>query len=186
MPRLRSPKARSSRCSTPRTVRRAISCIAPSTRFSAMAGISPACRRGSPSTIRATWRPTFTAEYAGQFDVLLPGLAQLRRRCRWAAVEPLSHKGATRGRRLGSKDRHGGRRPRRLARLGYRAAVIDLTTYEEAPARIKPWIRQRTRWFKGWMRLVKLWRLTNSFSFLRRTLSIALRPSQRPRNKNGE
>ena len=39
----------------------------------------------------------------------------------------------------------------RLARLGYRAAVIHSTTYEEAPARIRPWIRQRTRWFKGWM-----------------------------------
>ena len=25
------------------------------------------------------------------------------------------------------------------------------TTYEEAPARLAPWIRQRTRWFKGWM-----------------------------------
>ena len=25
------------------------------------------------------------------------------------------------------------------------------TTYEEAPARLGPWIRQRTRWFKGWM-----------------------------------
>jgi len=39
----------------------------------------------------------------------------------------------------------------RLARLGYRTAVIHSTTYEEAPARVKPWIRQRTRWFKGWM-----------------------------------
>jgi cellulose synthase/poly-beta-1,6-N-acetylglucosamine synthase-like glycosyltransferase len=39
----------------------------------------------------------------------------------------------------------------RLARLGYRAAVISSTTYEEAPARVTPWIRQRTRWFKGWM-----------------------------------
>ena len=39
----------------------------------------------------------------------------------------------------------------RLARFGYGAAVIASTTYEEAPARIGPWIRQRTRWFKGWM-----------------------------------
>jgi hypothetical protein len=43
----------------------------------------------------------------------------------------------------------------RLARFGYRAAVIASTTYEEAPARLAPWLRQRTRWFKGWMRLVK-------------------------------
>ena len=39
----------------------------------------------------------------------------------------------------------------RLARFDYRTAVIDSTTYEEAPARLGPWIRQRTRWFKGWM-----------------------------------
>ena len=130
----------------------------------------------------------FTAEYAGQFDVLLPGLAQLRL--------PLPLGGSSNHFRTKALREAGGWDPynvtedadlgTRLARLGYRAAVIDSTTYEEAPARIKPWIRQRTRWFKGWMRLVKLWRLTNLFSFLRRTLSIALRPSQRPRNKNGE
>jgi cellulose synthase/poly-beta-1,6-N-acetylglucosamine synthase-like glycosyltransferase len=39
----------------------------------------------------------------------------------------------------------------RLARFGYRAGMIDSTTYEEAPARFAPWLRQRTRWFKGWM-----------------------------------
>jgi cellulose synthase/poly-beta-1,6-N-acetylglucosamine synthase-like glycosyltransferase len=39
----------------------------------------------------------------------------------------------------------------RLAHFGYRSGVIDSTTYEEAPAHIGPWLRQRTRWFKGWM-----------------------------------
>ncbi|MGA0532702.1 glycosyltransferase family 2 protein [Hansschlegelia sp. KR7-227] len=39
----------------------------------------------------------------------------------------------------------------RLARLGWRTGSIDSTTYEEAPARIVPWIRQRTRWMKGFM-----------------------------------
>src|SRR5205823_5607034 len=39
----------------------------------------------------------------------------------------------------------------RLARAGYRAAVIESSTYEEAPARYGAWLRQRTRWFKGWM-----------------------------------
>ena len=42
----------------------------------------------------------------------------------------------------------------RLARFGYDVAVIDSTTYEEAPARIAPWLRQRTRWFKSWVRPV--------------------------------
>jgi cellulose synthase/poly-beta-1,6-N-acetylglucosamine synthase-like glycosyltransferase len=39
----------------------------------------------------------------------------------------------------------------RLARLGYRSALIASTTFEEAPSRLGPWLRQRTRWFKGWM-----------------------------------
>ena len=43
----------------------------------------------------------------------------------------------------------------RLARFGYRTDVIDSTTFEEAPAVLIPWVRQRTRWFKGWMRPVK-------------------------------
>ncbi len=29
--------------------------------------------------------------------------------------------------------------------------MIASTTYEEAPAKLGPWLRQRTRWFKGWM-----------------------------------
>jgi cellulose synthase/poly-beta-1,6-N-acetylglucosamine synthase-like glycosyltransferase len=39
----------------------------------------------------------------------------------------------------------------RLARFGWRSSVINSTTYEEAPAQFGPWLRQRTRWFKGWM-----------------------------------
>jgi cellulose synthase/poly-beta-1,6-N-acetylglucosamine synthase-like glycosyltransferase len=39
----------------------------------------------------------------------------------------------------------------RLARFGWRSSVIESTTYEEAPAQFGPWLRQRTRWFKGWM-----------------------------------
>jgi len=39
----------------------------------------------------------------------------------------------------------------RLARFGRRIDMIDSTTHEEAPARFGPWLRQRTRWFKGWM-----------------------------------
>src|SRR5262245_4687799 len=39
----------------------------------------------------------------------------------------------------------------RLARFGYRSATIASTTYEEAPADSRRWLRQRSRWFKGWM-----------------------------------
>lgn len=95
----------------------------------------------------------FTAEYASQFDIFLPGLtrlglplplggssnhfrtATLRQADAWDAYN------VTEDADLGM----------RLARLGYRADIIDSTTYEEAPARANAWIRQRTRWFKGWM-----------------------------------
>jgi glycosyltransferase XagB len=39
----------------------------------------------------------------------------------------------------------------RLFRRGYRTAVINSATYEEAPATLLRWLKQRTRWFKGWM-----------------------------------
>jgi cellulose synthase/poly-beta-1,6-N-acetylglucosamine synthase-like glycosyltransferase len=39
----------------------------------------------------------------------------------------------------------------RLAQFGYRVAMLDSTTLEEAPARLGGWIRQRSRWLKGYM-----------------------------------
>jgi cellulose synthase/poly-beta-1,6-N-acetylglucosamine synthase-like glycosyltransferase len=37
----------------------------------------------------------------------------------------------------------------RLARFGDRAAMISAPTWEEAPARFRDWLAQRTRWMKG-------------------------------------
>ena len=95
----------------------------------------------------------FTAEYAGLFDVFLPGLAA------WRLPLPLGGSSnhfrtrrAAQDRRVGPLQRNGRcRLGMRLARLGYRTAVIQSTTYEEAPARFRPWLKQRTRWCKGWM-----------------------------------
>ncbi|MDJ0512463.1 MAG: glycosyltransferase [Methyloceanibacter sp.] len=39
----------------------------------------------------------------------------------------------------------------RMSRLGYRCTVIASTTFEEAPVRLGSWIRQRTRWMKGFV-----------------------------------
>ena len=39
----------------------------------------------------------------------------------------------------------------RLFRMGYKTAVIDSYTHEEASSRLKGWIRQRSRWIKGYM-----------------------------------
>ena len=95
----------------------------------------------------------FTAEYAGQFDVFLPGLAAMRL--------PLPLGGSSNHFYTATLRAVGGWDPynvtedadlgMRLARFGYRSDVINSTTYEEAPAQFGPWLRQRTRWFKGWM-----------------------------------
>ncbi|RYG27740.1 MAG: glycosyltransferase, partial [Burkholderiales bacterium] len=37
----------------------------------------------------------------------------------------------------------------RLARTGHDAQTITPPTYEEAPAQLRPWMKQRTRWMKG-------------------------------------
>lgn len=37
----------------------------------------------------------------------------------------------------------------RLARLGWRSASIDSTTWEEAPLTVRSWVKQRGRWLKG-------------------------------------
>lgn len=95
----------------------------------------------------------FTAEYAGLFDVLLPGLA--------ARDLPIPLGGSSNHFRTDILRGVGGWDPfnvtedadlgTRLARFGYRTTVIASTTYEEAPATLKPWLKQRTRWFKGWL-----------------------------------
>jgi cellulose synthase/poly-beta-1,6-N-acetylglucosamine synthase-like glycosyltransferase len=95
----------------------------------------------------------FTAEYAGQFDVFLPGLTAMHL--------PLPLGGSSNHfytsvlRKIGAWDAYNVTEDAdlgmRLVRFGYRADMIDSTTYEEAPADAGPWLRQRTRWFKGWM-----------------------------------
>ncbi len=39
----------------------------------------------------------------------------------------------------------------RLARRGYRVRTFDSTTFEEAPNDLANWLRQRSRWQKGYM-----------------------------------
>ena len=95
----------------------------------------------------------YTAEYAGQFDVFLPGLSALQL--------PMPLGGSSNHFRTATLREVGGWDPynvtedadlgMRLARFGYRSDMIDSTTYEEAPAQFGPWLRQRTRWFKGWI-----------------------------------
>ena len=73
----------------------------------------------------------------------------------------------------------------RLARAGCRADVITCPTYETAPTDLKVWMRQRTRWFKGWYQTFLVhsrhpWQLKQDLglhglmSFLLTTLGLAL------------
>jgi len=95
----------------------------------------------------------FTAEYGGLFDVMLPSLAD------WRLPLPLggssNHFRASVLRDVGAWDPYNVTEDAdlgmRLARFGYRTAVIASTTYEEAPVKVGQWLKQRTRWFKGWM-----------------------------------
>ncbi len=98
----------------------------------------------------------FAAEYAGQFDVLLPVLAALGL--------PILLGGTSNHFRRDVLEAVGGWDPFnvtedadlgvRLARVGYTTAVIAATTYEEAPVHIGAWIGQRTRWLKGWAQTI--------------------------------
>ena len=95
----------------------------------------------------------FTAEYAAQFDVFLDGLTRLKLPLPLGGSSNHFHTATLR--EVGAWDPYNVTEDAdlgmRLARFGYRAEMIDSTTYEEAPARFGPWLRQRTRWFKGWM-----------------------------------
>ncbi|MBY6068128.1 glycosyltransferase [Leisingera aquaemixtae] len=95
----------------------------------------------------------FTLEYASWFRVVLNGIARL------GLVVPLG--GTTMFIRrevleeLGGWDAHNVTEDAdlgvRLYRAGYRTQMLPSTTYEEANWRPWPWIKQRSRWLKGFM-----------------------------------
>ena len=72
----------------------------------------------------------------------------------------------------------------RLHRLGYRTAVLNSTTYEEATSDFVNWIKQRSRWYKGYMQtwLVhirhprRLWRELGPRGFIAFQLTIGATP----------
>jgi cellulose synthase/poly-beta-1,6-N-acetylglucosamine synthase-like glycosyltransferase len=95
----------------------------------------------------------FTANYAGQFDVFLPGLAALH--LPFPLGGSSNHFRTAALRKVGAWDPYNVTEDAdlgiRLCRLGYRSAALISATYEEAPALYAPWLAQRTRWYKGWM-----------------------------------
>jgi cellulose synthase/poly-beta-1,6-N-acetylglucosamine synthase-like glycosyltransferase len=95
----------------------------------------------------------FTANYAGQFDAFLPGLAALH--LPFPLGGSSNHFRTAVLRKVGGWDPHNVTEDAdlgiRLYRLGYRSAALPSATYEEAPTRFVSWLAQRTRWYKGWM-----------------------------------
>ncbi|MCB1389425.1 MAG: glycosyltransferase [Rhodobacteraceae bacterium] len=94
----------------------------------------------------------FTIEYAAWFRMILPGLARL------GFVVPLGGTTLFFRReileRLGGWDAHNVTEDAdlglRLARHGYRTDLLTTVTMEEANCRAWPWIKQRSRWLKGY------------------------------------
>lgn len=95
----------------------------------------------------------FTLDYSLWFDMMLPGLERLGvpiplggtsnhfRTDVLRAMSAWDPYNVTEDADLGI----------RLTQRGYRVGVIDSTTFEEANCRTGNWIRQRSRWIKGYM-----------------------------------
>lgn len=118
----------------------------------------------------------FALDYALWFDYLLPGLDRLGmaiplggtsnhfRTETLRAIRAWDPYNVTEDADLGL----------RLYRHGYTVGLIDSTTYEEATTRLPSWVRQRTRWLKGYMqtfavqmrRPLSLWRRLGPLAFL--------------------
>jgi cellulose synthase/poly-beta-1,6-N-acetylglucosamine synthase-like glycosyltransferase len=95
----------------------------------------------------------FTLEYSQWFDFLLPGLD-------WLKV-PIPLGGTSNHFKLAALRRVGAWDPYnvtedadlgvRLAQEGFTVGVINSTTFEEANGVLPSWIKQRSRWIKGYM-----------------------------------
>jgi cellulose synthase/poly-beta-1,6-N-acetylglucosamine synthase-like glycosyltransferase len=102
----------------------------------------------------------FTAEYSLWFDQLLPGLQAMD------VAIPLggtsNHFRIANLRELGGWDAFNVTEDAdlglRIYTTGWKTAVLESTTYEEATSRWHNWIRQRSRWIKGYMQTY-LWHM---------------------------
>ncbi|WP_396918837.1 glycosyltransferase [Mycolicibacterium sp.] len=128
----------------------------------------------------------FTAEYALWFGYLLPGMM--------VSTSPIPLGGTSNHlrrdilRKIGAWDPFNVTEDAdlglRIASNGYRTAVIDSLTLEEANSDVINWIRQRSRWYKGYLQTwlvhirepLKLYRTLGLRSFIRFTLVLAGTP----------
>jgi hypothetical protein len=95
----------------------------------------------------------FTIEYAALFDVLNPGLAEIG--CPIALGGTSNHFRTDVLRQVHGWDAWNVTEDAdlgiRLARLGYEVKDLPSSTLEEAPGTLRLWMRQRTRWMKGFV-----------------------------------
>ncbi len=125
----------------------------------------------------------FAAEYALWFDLVLPSLQSID------APIPL---GGTSNhfKRVDIENLHGwdpfnvtedADLGIRLYKSGYRTAMIDSTTFEEANSNLRNWLKQRSRWVKGYIQTYfvhmreprKFFKNSNYINFLTFNLTIA-------------
>lgn len=95
----------------------------------------------------------FTMEYALWFRLFLPGLERLGLPMPLGGTTLFLRRDAIEA--AGGWDAHNVTEDAdlglRLARMGLHTAILDSTTMEEANCRIRPWIKQRARWSKGYL-----------------------------------
>lgn len=94
----------------------------------------------------------FAIEYAMWFRVVLPGLSRMGMPVPLGGTTVFFRRDVLED--LGGWDAHNVTEDAdlgiRLARHGYRTALVDTVTLEEANCRLWPWVRQRSRWIKGY------------------------------------
>lgn len=95
----------------------------------------------------------FAIEYTVLFDCILPTLERLRLPVPLGGTS--NHFSRSALENVGSWDPFNVTEDAdlgiRFARYGWTVKVLASTTWEEAPASFTSWLKQRTRWLKGWM-----------------------------------
>ncbi len=95
----------------------------------------------------------FTIEYAAWWRVVLPGFARMGFALPLGGTTLFFRSDILRN--LGGWDAHNVTEDAdlglRLARRGFETHLLDSTTYEEANSRAIPWVKQRSRWIKGYI-----------------------------------
>jgi cellulose synthase/poly-beta-1,6-N-acetylglucosamine synthase-like glycosyltransferase len=121
----------------------------------ARAGPNVACLQGVLDFYNAkqNWLTRcFTIDYATWFRLVLPGLVRLGIVIPLGGTTVFFRRAALEG--MGRWDAHNVTEDAdlgvRLARHGYRVEFVDSVTEEEATSSVGAWVRQRSRWIKGY------------------------------------